>query len=287
MSPKIKSFFVWLKVLLWGKEKEIPNNQDALGAYPLRMQISSIPERRYLRMSRLLAILTLINIGILIALAGSFVYDARRIDVSVANSRAVNLYAMDPETKVIKAAEYYQKSVPALWLVQEQAIRDFINARYGYSADEKEQAGNWGNGSPLQQYMDSKSYQNFMESESFAIKNEIIRKKISKEVHIYSLNQTPTGMWEALIDIFDMPPRDPFEPVCVCMDNSPECLSCKIEHSIGRKRFKVYARTVLRANPPSQRNPFGIQIPGSFALLQVIHPQEQFWGIPSVLKPDL
>lgn len=65
---------------------------DVLEAYPERIQISAIPERRYLRTSRILAIVTFLNMGVMIALSGVFVYLASRLDISVANPQAFLFY---------------------------------------------------------------------------------------------------------------------------------------------------------------------------------------------------
>ena len=39
MSPKMQKILNTLAKIFKRKEKEVPENQDALGAYPLRMQI--------------------------------------------------------------------------------------------------------------------------------------------------------------------------------------------------------------------------------------------------------
>ena len=286
MSPKMKKVLKFLGRIFKGKEKQIPENQDALGAYPLRMQISAIPERRYLRTARILAIFTFFNLGALMVLAGVFAYYAVRPDVLVANSRVVNLYAMDPEHKVIKASEYSQTAYPAMGLVMEQGVRDFIKARYGYYLDPQKQKGNWGPGSPVALYMDSEAYRKFNESGSYAWSSPAIQKKVNREVHIYSLEQTTTGLWDGLIDIFDMEPRDPYHPICDCYDDTPACFKCKEKHNKGRTRYRVYVRAGFWA-APNLLNPLGIGVAGSYLTPQIIHPDDQFWNIPSVLKPEL
>ena len=287
VSPQVKRFFQIIGRLFKAKERQVPENEDDLGAYPLRMQISAIPERRYLRTARLLAIFTFINIGALIAIAGIFVYNAERIDVQVANPRVVNIYAMDPERKIIQASEYESRYVPAMRLVLEQSVRDYIIARNSFNLDPYKQNENWGLGSIIQMYTDPEKYKEFMERDQFSIINEARNKNVNKEVYIYSLNQTPTDLWEGLIDIFDMPPEDPFKPICGCSDDSKECLTCKEKNNRGRRRFKVYLRILPGLSPINMKNPFGMRVTNYFMIPQIIHPEEIFWNVPSILRPEL
>lgn len=286
LAPEVQKVLKKIIAFLKGKELEIPIDQDNLEAYPERMQISAIPERRYLRTARLLAILTFVNLGVLIALAGVFAYYAVRLDVSVANRRVVNIYAIDPEHKVIKAAEYNEMVIPAMQLMMEKAVREFIIARNSYRLDPQENSRNWGVGGIVAMYLHPEKYKDFKEEISFSIENDARRKNVNKEVHIYSLQQTPAGLWEGLIDVFDMPPYDPFNPLCQCMDNSLECLQCKEKHMKGKKRYKVYVSSAFNGFP-SLMNPLGVMVSGFYMLPQIIHPEEKYWNIPPILKPEL
>ncbi len=261
------------------------DNDDVLGAYPEKMQIAAIPERRYLKTSRLLAVVTFINLGVLIALAGIFVYLVVRLDVSVANQRVVNLYSMDPERQVIQASEYNTKSIPALQLMMEQAMMDYVLNRHTIIWDVNEQNYLWSGAGAVGQYSTQEVYQAF-QIESERAFRETRAKKIVKDVHLYSLKLTGTNMWEGIFDIFDMPIPDMFNPLCQCSDNSAACLNCKATHALGRQRFKVYIRSDFSA-PKTLSNPLGILVKQYNQLYVPIDPKENFWGQPSVLRPEL
>lgn len=286
LAPEIQKVLRKIKAFFRRKEVETPIDQDNLEAYPERMQISAIPERRYLRTTRLLAILTFINLGILMALGGVFAYYAVRIDVSVANRRVVNLYAIDPEHKVIKAAEYNRTRVSALQLMLEKAVREFVIARNSYLLDPKENNKNWAPGGIVSMYLHPEMYKTFAQDQSYGISSDAAKKKANKEVHIYSLQQTPSGLWEGLMDVFDMPPYDPFNPLCVCTDNSQECLTCKEKHKKGKQRYEFFVDAGFNGFP-SLMNPLGVMVNGFYLMPKIIHPEEKYWGIPSVLKPEL
>ena len=286
MSPKMKKISQLLAFIFKTKEKQIPENQDALGAYPLRIQISAIPERRYLRTARILAIFTFLNLAVLMVLAGLFAYYAVRQDVVVANPRVINLYAMDPEHKVIKPGEYFGIAYPAMGLVMEQGVRNYIKSRYSYNLDPEKQQKNWGPTSPMTLYTDSETLKKFSQNEAFTWSSRSQKKGANREVHIYSLEQTSTGLWEGLIDVFYMKPRDPYNPVCDCDEDTRECIKCKEENNVGRERYRVYVRSGFFA-APHRLNPTGIAVAGIHLTPQIVHPNDQFWNIPPILKPEL
>ena len=279
MSPKMKKFFQTIAKIFKVKEKEIPENQDALGAYPLRMQISAIPERRYLRTARLLAVITFLNLAVLIALSGYFVKYAVKQDVSLNRRGQQQLFMMDPEYKVIQSAERNEARHLALEFVMEQAIRDYIKSRYTVYLDKQKQEKSM---KYVNLYMQGNKLDEFYKHEYFTLTEPAKRKGVNREVHIYSLRKTPTGLWEALVDIFDMQPRDPYNPVCECDNNSRECLACKEELNLGRTRYRMYVKAGFYA-PKTLSNPMGISISDIYVTPQIVHPKEDFWNIPSGL----
>ncbi|MDY6407383.1 MAG: hypothetical protein SPL08_01585 [Pseudomonadota bacterium] len=282
MSQKIKKFFKAIANIFKIKEKEVPENQDALGAYPLRMQISAIPERRYLRTARLLAVITFLNIAVLIALSGFFIYYATQQDVRISGQR-IYLYALDPEYKIIQSMERDRSGHRFDEFVMEQAIRDYIKSRFTFFTDYKKQAQSR---RYVQLYMHGDKLKKFMNEEVYAIDEQARRKGVNREVHIYSLRQTPMGLWEALIDVFDMKPRDPYNPICDCDDNSRECLKCKEELNLGRERYRIYIRSGFHGIPNID-NPFGVRVEDVHITPQIVHPNDKFWNIPPILKPEI
>ncbi len=267
------------------KKTEGTDETDVLEAYPERIQISAIPERRYLRTTRILAVATFLNMGIMLALSGIFVYLAARLDVSVANQKVVNLYMIDPERKVIQASEHDRISVSALQLMMESALRDYVINRHSVVWDQEVQESRWGRGGPVSVYSSPNVYKQFSLEYVNAF-NESRSKKVVKDVHLYDLKQTPSGMWEGIFEVFDMPIPDMFNPLCQCSDNTRECLECKQKNNIGRKRYKVFIRAGFNGSP-SLMNPLGIMINRYALLHQPIDQKEKMWGLPSILRSEM
>ena len=223
------------------KEKPIQTNQDVLGAYPERIQISAIPERRYLRTTRVLAVFTFLNLAVSLVFIGYCMYYAARIDVNIKN----RIYMLDPVYKRVYAAEYDKKSVSSRDLLLEEAISDYIKARTEVNLDVNEQKKNI---SIAKKFLpeDENILQEF-QKETNDLYNLARSKKVNKETYIYDIQKTPSGMWKAIIDVFDVQPESIFNPICSCKEVTRECIDCKIKNN---KDGGVFLR--------AQRHRFGI-----------------------------
>lgn len=265
------------------KKSESP---DVLGVYPEYMQVRALPERRYLKTARLLAIIILINIAILVLIAGLYTYVADRIDVAIASRRAVNLFTIDSSRKVIVPAEYANKRISAIELVSESLIRDYINNRHSVVWDNSIMQSRWDVGGPVARFSNYKNVYSPFRVEADSIFNDSRTNGFVRDVHLYELKRINANLWEGLFDTFDMPIPDSFSPICNCSDNSKKCLECKVLHSSRRMRFRVFIRTNFN-NVKTLENPLGFMITSYNTLYVPIKENETFWGIPSALKPEI
>ena len=136
--------------VLFGRTKD--DSPDVLGRYPEYMQVKALPERRYLKTSRLLALFIFLNMAAMIAIAGFFTYIADRIDISIANRKAVNLYSIDSSRQVLIPAEYSTKNVKALELFAESLLRSYIYNRHSVVWENKIMTQRWDVGGPVAGY---------------------------------------------------------------------------------------------------------------------------------------
>ena len=264
---------------------------DILEAYPGKEQVDAFPERRYIRLTRFLALFTLINLAFMIALAGIYFYMVRHKDISVSYRNWVQLYTIDPERKLLLPSEYSQGRVSAMQLMMEDALRKYLTERYESIWDVDTMRERWGN----------KGYVARLSSQDVAAKfkaetgrswNNIWQKKITRDVHIYALYPLQGDLWRAYIETFDFPLNENLGKICDCTDNSHECLSCKEQNIIpgGRRRRRV----LLRANfygPKTLKNPLGVMVyayyPAQIPLPKPGTPKETFWDLPPALRPKL
>lgn len=260
-------------------------SKDVLGRYPEYMQVRALPERRYLKTARVLAIFILINLGITLALAGYYAYCAERIDVSIASRRVVNLFYIDAEKKRLRPVEHAQKRVYASQLMVEAILRQYIVQRHSIEWDNNVMGRLWGRGSFVHALSaDRAVYEPF----SKLAEKELAQsrsKGFVRDVHLYELEYLYEDMWQGIFDTFDMPIPDSFNPLCECDDNSSTCIACKKEHAFDRKRYKVLIRTSFE-NVQSIGNPLGILI-YSYQILPMVVRDNSFWDTPRALKPEL
>lgn len=258
---------------------------DELGAYPTRMQVSGLPERRYFKTSRLLAIISIISLGLTFALSGVFIYYANRVDVTIFAAGAPRVFALDPEYKTLNAVEYTNASFPAVQFYVENIVRDYITKRHSVVWDMDIMRREWGTGGIIALYSSIEMFQKFNQ-ESQMVLNASRSASVVKDVILYDVRLLRENLWTGLFDVFDMPIPDPFNPDCVCNDPIPECIDCKVKKSLKRQRYRVYLRTLF-TGVKSVSNPMGILIPVYNQLYIPINPNENYWGLPPALRPDL
>lgn len=272
------------------RDKE--DSPDVLGKYPEHMQVHALPERRYLKTSRLLALLIFFNLALMIVIAGGFVYYADRIDVNIANRRSVNLYAIDSSRQVLVPTEYTTKHVPAMDLFAESLLRNYIINRHSVVWENAIMQHRWGTAGPVAIYSDRRNVYAPFQMWADNLISESRAKGFVRDVHLYELKKIKPTLWEAVFDTFDMPIPDAYEPICNCMDNSKKCISCKVNHTSRRLRFRVYIRAMF-TNPENASksyqllNPLGFLIKSYNELYVPIKENEVFWKVPNDLKPDL
>ncbi len=261
------------------------DSPDILGAYPENMQVRAIPERRYLKTSRLLALFVILNVAVLIALSGLFVYYANRVDVSIAGANSLYLFAIDHEQKILKPSEYYRKNVHSLQLMTEAIVRDYIIQRHAVLWDDDEMRRRWNSPqSFVLNYSTPRLFNDFRKGEALQFLNESRSNNVTKDVHLYDLKLLKNNLWHGIFEVFDMPIPDAYRAICPCDDNSETCLSCKRQHAIKRHRYQVYLRTRMDSEP-TKANPLGITIYEYHLLYMPIHDDEKVWDIPSLLRP--
>ena len=272
---------------LFGTKKS--NSPDVLGRYPEYMQVRALPERRYLKTSRLLAAFILVNLGITLALGGIYAYLAERVDVSITSRKAVNLLYIDTEKKQLFPVEHHQKTVSAIQLVAEDFIEKYIKERHTITDDDNE----------MRKVIEGSGFVRLL-SESKTVWDKFIRsakREIAlsrnngyvRDVQLYELEYVYENMWQAIFDEFDMPIPDPFNPLCkVCLNDEPNseaCIDCKKQHAFNRKRYKAFIRVSFN-NFKTVANPLGVLI-YSYQIVPMAVRDDSFWDTPRALKPEL
>ena len=274
---------------------EPPKDQDHLEVYPEKKQVSAFPERRFIKMNRVLVIFTLINLACILAGASIFIYTARRVDVKVQNKQGLLIYQIDREEKKLKQAEYRERKMPAKRFIMESFLKQYITEYHSFSdtlANANERFSE--NGLVLKASMTT--IKDKIRKDLDALRRETLDVYRTRDVHIYNLHPYHGNLWTAVIETFDFPKSDG-PPVCNgCSDNSTKCLKCKYEKAIQRQRRRIWIRVSF--NPQnswvrkeeadylrtSQDNPFGIVIEGYYIGYMPKDATNLNWDLPPELS---
>ena len=262
------------------------NSPDVLGVYPEYMQVKALPERRYMKTARVLAIFIILNLACVIGLSGYFVYNADRVDVTIGNRNKAYLYTIDSSRKVLLPAEYAKVNMSAYKLYVEQILREYIKNRHEIIWDNTIMQWRWDRTGPVGNLSHGDNVYGPFQEEA-RLNFEASRSKgFVRDVHLYELTNVYGSTWEGVLDTFDMPIPDPFNPLCACSDNSKACIDCKVKNAFDRKRYRVIIR-LDRRGIPNSANPLGYLVQSYHLLHLPIDEKETYWGVPTALKPDL
>lgn len=257
-----------------------------MGAYPERMQVAALPERRFLKTSRILAIATIFNIVFLFMLGTFYIYMASHADVDIATSRVTHLYGVNYDKKRLVPFQPYNITVSGRYLIAESDLREYIKRRHTIVWDNNAMVGRWGGQSWLSQVSGEMAWSRMQQELNYNLGDSRARGFV-RDVHILSLENTYSNFWEGVIEVYDMPIPDAFNPACDgCMDNTRKCMICKAGTAKGHSRFRIFARTDFEAKK-TLSNPYGFRVIAYTMLFMPVNPPYPVWDLPRALQPEL
>ena len=270
------------------EEKKI--NKDVLEAYPERLQVDAFPERRYVRLTRFLAIFTIVNLACVIAGAGGYFYMARNRDIKITAPGWVHLYSIDPERKLLLPSEPFEANVSAMQLVIEKNLRQYLEERYTHIWDMDTVRKRWEKGGFIDIHSTPSVFQKFTADVAQSLDFLRNNNQLIRDVHIYSLYPVHGDLWSAYIETFDFPLEETLGKKCDCVDNSSKCLNCKEKNAVNRERKKILIR-VNFFDKKSLENPLGLLVYAYYTAYVSIpkdkEKAEKFWDLPPALRPDI
>ena len=275
--------------------------KDELEAYPLRLNVAALPDRRFFKMIRTLTVGVVLLSAFLIVLGVYLNYQLTHLDVTVRRRGSWQFYRIDPEDKKLKPLESSTIYVDPMRLIVEDKLREYIKLRNTAVLAEDTMSKVQ---DPLGLVVQMSSPEVLLEftPEFEAMKRRTVNapdEVLVRDVHIYSLTILPSNLWVALIETFDLPTTDDGIGVCGCSDNSKACLNCKIQNAKRRERRKIWMRVSNRKpkecradnrNTDSDQrcfNPLGLSVDKYISTMVPIHPEETYWDLPPALRPEI
>ena len=258
---------------------------DQLEAYPLRLNVSALPERRFFKMTRTLTIGVVLLSALLIVLGVYLNYQITHLDVSVRRGSAWQFYRIDPEEKKLEMTESTAVGVDALRLVVEEKLIEYLKIRNSTVWTTDTMDYNFGPTGPIAQLSNAQVFSAF-DQEARSVLTKTRGAGLIREVHIYDLKLMGPDLWAAILEVFDLPITDDLISVCACSDNSPTCLQCKINNAKNRERKKIWIRTSFN-QPKTLANPLGVSVEKYIPTLMPIHSDATYWDLPADLRPEI
>ena len=259
--------------------------KDNLEAYPLRLNVSALPERRFFKMTRTLTVCVVLLSALLIVLGVYLNYQITHLDVTVRRGSAWQFFRIDPEDKKLKIAESTAVGVDGLRLVVEEKLTDYLKLRNSTVWDSDTMDKNFGPSGPIAQLSNSSVFAVF-NPEAQAILTKTRGHSLIREAHLYDLKVVGPNFWSAIIETFDLPITNDLISVCACSDNSQACLKCKIENAQNRERKKIWIRTSFNG-AKTLSNPLGVRVEKYIPTHLPIRPEATYWDLPADLRPEI
>ena len=259
--------------------------RDKLEAYPLRLNVSALPERRFFKMTRTLTISVVLLAALLMSLGVFLNYQITHLDVTVKRGTAWQFYRIDPEAKQLRATESSGIQVDPLRLVIEEKLVEYLKVRNSTVWSMDAMNINFGPTGPIAQLSDPRVFVAF-DQEARAVLAKTRGSSLIREVHIYDLKWLRSNLWVAIIETFDLPITDDAVSPCPCSDNSKACLGCKIQKAHNHERKKIWMRTSFN-RPKTLSNPLGVSVDRYISTFLPIHPEATYWDLPPDLQPEI
>ena len=271
-----------LKQILKIFHNKADNSKDHLEVYPEKVHVRALPERRYLKTSRFLAISCLMSILFNFAMCFIYMRNTGLVDRIVHDPQSLYtyLYSFDYYNKELKPVEKTFRRLTGLELVKQSLIRDFLQERYEVTQNMEEMSYRWGRMGKMAAYLSSKNYENFVDEAKDRL--ALLGRGISQKVYVYSVRSVNNGnFYEALFDVFNIQNGLDTLDECRCYEQNKECLQCLRDSSDNVRRYKAYMRISvdLSAAPEQQIvasiNPYAFQVKDYYLMEYKFIPEKE------------
>ena len=183
------------------KRQKQTQKKDVLEAYPLRIHVNALPERRFFKMTRTLTITNCLLTLLLIALCFAFYYAMDHQDISIHYSpRRYALFRMNPEHLAIEQVDPVNTyaSPTDLWL--ERQLTDYIVQAHKITWKASEQDSYYRREAPpsiIANLSITTVYQTIFKTQQ-ADFQKLHAQGLIRDVHLYGLKQLYPGWWRGL-----------------------------------------------------------------------------------------
>lgn len=253
---------------------------DVVEAYPERLHVRALPERRYLKTSRVMAIIAFLSITVNFGLGFVYMKMASSVSAVIATplsdnaslaeraARETALYRLDTFNQRVVPIETSEKVASALQLLAEGLIEDFLTLRYNITGSYDELLARFAQDNSLALYSSTPVY----EGMKWELEQRLAdaRKGITQQIYIYSIKNVFGNFFEVVFDVFRFSPQVNGFAVCKCLTKDEACVSCLRKNAQSVQRYRAFLRVNFRNNKRSDeamlKNPHTFQVNSYTAL---------------------
>ena len=280
---KIFSFIPKLYSLIAYKDKE---TKDHLEAYPERLHVRALPERRYLKASRTLVILALISLSFNIFLGILFIHNTTHVSATLVRSDGkAHLYTLDKFQRRMRMVEGMTRRVGMEDLVLQKLITEYLTLRYTILPNEEEMGKRWGMGGKMALY-GPKVFEEWIPERSAGIL--LLREGYTQEIYVYGIQYVYSNLYRVYFDLFRLPYKRGEVASCNCLDKTKECLTCLRKNAKTKQRMMAYMRVDLDGNMTTRedimKNPLRFNVQTYTVYPQEIRSKDQWTDIDKGIK---
>ncbi len=182
------------------KEKASP---DKIEAYPERVHVDALPERRYLWTSRLLVVLSVISICFNMMLASTLYLLLPQISVYP------NFFSINSYFSQIEMVQKREIRFPVSDLITEKYIDEYINLRYTITTSLTEMERRWRQGEAFYWYQTPQVYNEFMSSDYEEAMLKAKKDGMQRYVEVEWIRPLSRGLWQTQFKTYDIKPGLP------------------------------------------------------------------------------
>ncbi len=161
-----------------GNLKEGSSN-DVLGAYPERVHVPAMPERRYLKTSRIMAIASIISMCSTIILGFILFYLAPQLTIKP------RIVVLNRDDNIVQQIGEFTDSIPAFLLLTEKYVAEYIRIRNTVTPNITEMNSLWGD----------KSLLYLMSSSDIFAQNNQEKLRVLEDIRKYGLSRQVKILW--------------------------------------------------------------------------------------------
>ncbi|MBO4644618.1 MAG: hypothetical protein J5716_08445 [Alphaproteobacteria bacterium] len=182
------------------------SSKDKLGAYPEKVHVRAMPERRYLKTSR---IMTFVSAGLLcFAIILTFVIYL----LSPQLRSEATLLRIDRRFYKLENVERHIVRVPASQLLTEEHIKQYIILRHTIVSDVDEMQIRWDeNNSMLKWFSSNEAFRTFIEEKKINMIR--IGEGLTVEVNVRFVHRIAGGLWLSEFETIEHTPEEEYPTV--------------------------------------------------------------------------